>query len=57
MGSSARYQGKFDALTIHSTLAGSTWSSTKEKYIPFVIETSAGSNILATQAAWIIELS
>ena len=32
MGSSARYQGKFDALTIHSTLAGSNFDATKAKY-------------------------
>ena len=35
MGSSARYQGKFDALVIDSNLAGgSTWTTTKAKYLP-----------------------
>ena len=32
MGSSARYQGKFDALVINSTLAGSNFDATKAKY-------------------------
>jgi hypothetical protein len=34
MGSGDRYQGKFDALVINSTLAGSNFASTKAKYIP-----------------------
>jgi hypothetical protein len=32
MGSSDRYQGKFDALTIDSTLTGSNYDATKAKY-------------------------
>jgi hypothetical protein len=34
MGSSARYQGKFDALVIDTTLIGSTYTATKAKYLP-----------------------
>ena len=34
MGSGNRYQGKFDALVINSTLAGSNFASTKAKYLP-----------------------
>jgi hypothetical protein len=32
MGSSARYQGKFDGLVINITLVGSTYTATKAKY-------------------------
>lgn len=34
MGSGARYQGKFDALVINTTLVGSTYTATKAKYYP-----------------------
>ena len=34
MGSSARYQGKFDGLVISTTLTGSNYTGTKAKYLP-----------------------
>jgi hypothetical protein len=57
MGSSARYQGKFDGLVISTTLTGSNYTSTKAKYLtPLSLNWPTSGNNYATvqntQSEW-----